>query len=67
MCEDSLWSDYDGYYEEEEDSPATCSRCGAKNLEWGKIETNHGIKWRLFKGSKLHVCRMNDDEFEDLT
>lgn len=47
--------------------PPTCKRCGVKNLTWVGVETAQGAKWRLFEDTKPHVCRMRDDEFEDLT
>jgi len=44
----------------------TCERCGATDLEWQEVYTADGVtKYRLVEHKKAHVCKMQDDEFED--
>lgn len=42
----------------------TCKRCGKDGLEW----VDCGNSWRLFDGTRLHVCKTGAraDEFENV-
>lgn len=44
-----------------------CTRCGCLAVDWVEVHTEKGLSWRLFENGKPHVCKMQDDEFEDLT
>ena len=36
---------------------AKCKNCGMVNLTWGKIMTDSGPAWRLFKDTRQHKCK----------
>lgn len=57
--------DYD--YQPTLKPPPTCKRCGKEHLRWQEVETPQGEKWVLFEGKNRHICKMSDDEFEDLS
>lgn len=45
----------------------TCNRCGMERLRWQEVTTPQGERWVLFEGKNRHVCKMSDNDFEDLT
>jgi hypothetical protein len=50
------------------DNNVMCKRCGARGLRWQQVHTSNGEKAALFtRTGSRHVCKMADDEFEDLT
>ena len=57
---------FDAYREDDgETRTATCTRCGAEELEWVDCGS---AGWKLYEGMKLHRCQnaAKADEFQDI-
>jgi len=57
---------FDTYREDDgEPRSATCTRCGAEELEWVDCGS---AGWKLYEGMKLHRCQnaAKADEFEEV-
>lgn len=57
---------FDTYREDDgEPRSATCTRCGAEDLEWVDCGS---AGWKLYEGMKLHRCQnaAKANEFEEV-
>lgn len=45
-----------------------CIKCGRSDLEWVKVPTPEGTKWRLYQpDGKYHdeICKLTQEELEE--